>query len=42
MGKRIGENTVVFERKPRIINFASVCGKKEAQGPLGDQFDKIF
>ena len=42
MGKRIGKNTIVFENKPRIINFASVCGKKEAQGPLGDQFDKVF
>ena len=42
MGKRIGKNTVLFETQPSIISYAAVCGKKEADGPLGDEFDKIF
>ncbi len=42
MGKRIGKNTVLMEHSPTVVNFASVCGKKEAEGPLGDQFDKIY
>lgn len=42
MGKRIGKNTVEMENNPTIYSFASICGKKEAQGPLGKQFDKTF
>lgn len=42
MGKRIGKNTILMENSPCVKSFASVCGKKEAQGPLADQFDKIF
>lgn len=42
MGKKIGNFTVRFENSPRIISSAGVCGKKEAQGPLKDEFDKIF
>ena len=33
--------TLLFEQKPRISAFASVVGKKEAQGPLREDFDKI-
>lgn len=42
MGKKIGKFTVKFENSPRIISSAGVCGKKEAQGPLKNEFDKIF
>lgn len=42
MGKKIGNFTVKFENSPRIIASAGVCGKKEAQGPLKNEFDKIF
>ncbi len=42
MAKRIGKNTVKFENNPSIKSYASVCGKKESEGPLGNQFDKIF
>ncbi len=42
MGKRIGKSTVLMENIPTITSYASMCGKKEAEGPLGDQFDKIF
>lgn len=33
--------TLLFENQPRISAFASVAGKKEAQGPLREDFDKI-
>ena len=33
--------TLMFENRPRISAFASVVGKKEAQGPLREDFDKI-
>lgn len=33
--------TLLFENQPRISAFASVVGKKEAQGPLREDFDKI-
>ena len=39
---RIGKKTIVFSNKPRISSVASVGGKKEGEGPLGDEFDLIF
>lgn len=36
------DGTVLFEAKPRIVSFASVVGKKEAQGPLRADFDRII
>lgn len=42
MAKRIGRYTIEMENAPRIVGFASVCGKKESEGPLGEKFDKIF
>ena len=36
------DSTVFFEHRPRIAAFASVAGKKEAQGPLRDDFDRII
>ena len=38
----MGKNTILFETQPSIISYAAVCGKKESEGPLGDEFDKIF
>ncbi len=35
-------NTMIFTEKPNILSYASVVGKKEAQGPLKDDFDKII
>lgn len=31
-----------FKQRPRISSFASVAGKKEAEGPLREGFDKII
>ena len=33
---------LLFEHEPEIRSFASVAGKKEAEGPLKDDFDVIF
>ena len=32
---------LIFEQPPRIAAYASVVGKKEAEGPLRDDFDRI-
>lgn len=42
MIKRIGSRTIGFEEMPSIIGYASVVGKKESEGPLGEHFDKII
>ena len=42
MSKRIGEKTIKLENQPVIKGFASVCGLKESQGPLGKLFDKTY
>ena len=41
MAKRKG-NTVTLESRPSIISNAAVVGKKEGEGPLAPEFDKIF
>ena len=42
MAKRIGKYTVKMESMPVAESFASVCGKKESEGPLAKYFDHIF
>lgn len=42
MIKRIGHNTIGFEELPVIIGYGSVVGKKEAEGPLKNYFDKLI
>lgn len=39
--KKIGR-TYIFESPPLIIGSAGVAGKKEGEGPLGDDFDMVF
>ena len=34
-------STLIFKRKPRIIGWYSVAGKKESQGPLGKTFSRV-
>lgn len=36
-----GNGTVIFEKKPSIMSYAAVVGKKEGDGPLGKYFDEI-
>ncbi len=38
-GKRLGEQTIVFEHPPTILGAATVVGKKEGEGPLRATFD---
>ena len=42
MAKRVGQYTLQMEHMPSIQGFASVCGKKEAEGPLGKEFDQTY
>lgn len=41
MAKRIGKRTVQLENRPEILGYGSVVGKKEHEGPLGDEFDSF-
>lgn len=42
MIRRIGARTIGFEEMPSIVGYASIVGKKESEGPLGKEFDKII
>ncbi len=42
MAVRIGKYTIEMKNSPTLKSFAATCGKKESEGPLGDQFDKVF
>lgn len=37
--KTMGAQSLAFTEAPCIISSASVVGKKESEGPLGDLFD---
>lgn len=39
--KMRGRASVIFENPPYVISAASVVGKKEGEGPLGEFFDQI-
>ncbi len=41
MAKRIGSYTIITENKPSFAGYGSVAGKKEGQGRLGTEFDKV-
>ncbi len=42
MATRIGRYTVALPSCPRILTSAAVVGKKEGDGPLGQEFDAVF
>ncbi|MCR5653893.1 MAG: stage V sporulation protein AD [Ruminococcus sp.] len=42
MINRVGRYTISFEERPRIKGFGSAAGKKESQGPLKNNFDKLY
>ena len=42
MAKRMGNRTILFETPPYILSYGAVGGKKEGEGPLGKDFDRIF
>ena len=39
--QRLQRGTFRFDKKPTVLSFAGVAGKKESEGPLGDRFDKV-
>lgn len=39
MAVRIGKSTIRFPNKPSFAGYGSVVGKKEYEGPLGNEFD---
>lgn len=39
MAVRIGERTILLKNKPSILGYASIVGKKEHEGPIGNEFD---
>ena len=41
MNRMTGEQSICFEKPPYIRCSASVVGKKEGEGPLGNLFDLI-
>ncbi|MGI5884646.1 MAG: stage V sporulation protein AD [Candidatus Spyradocola sp.] len=40
--KKRGAQSVLLERRPRLLSFASMAGPKEAEGPLAGTFDETF
>lgn len=40
--KRIGKYTIMLQNQPKIIASAAIVGKKEAEGPLSEDFDQTF
>lgn len=38
----VGKQTIVFEKKPKIIATYSTVGPKEGEGPLGTHFHKVI
>ncbi len=42
MPKKTGNRTILFETPPYILSYGAVGGKKEGEGPLGKDFDRIF
>ena len=42
MAERIGRYTIKLDAPPAIRSYAAVVGKKEGEGPLASEFDKIL
>ena len=41
MNSMTGEQSICFEKPPYLFASASVAGKKEGEGPLGEKIDLI-
>lgn len=40
--KKCGKRSIQFSNTPVITHWASIAGKREGEGPLGDQFDLVY
>ena len=38
---QVGKQSLAFAEAPYIISSASIVGKKEGEGPLGNRFDVV-
>ncbi len=41
MAERIGKNTIFLKTKTSIIGYGAVCGKREKEGRIGEEFDSF-
>ena len=41
MNQMMGQQSIQFEKAPHIVSYASIVGKKEGEGPLGNHFDLV-
>lgn len=42
MPERLGKNTIIMNNAPSVIGYGAVVGKKEAEGPFKQYFDKCY
>ncbi len=42
MAHKIGNQTIVLDKKPFVCGYASVVGKKESEGPMASEFDITY
>lgn len=42
MAERIGKQTIVLPSEPSVYGYASVVGKAEGEGPLCNEFDRVY
>ena len=42
MPEKIGRQTVYLKNSPCVISSAGVVGRREGDGPLGSEFDRVF
>ena len=42
MPERVGQFTVALSNQPTVLGHGAVGGKKEGEGPLGQEFDAVF
>lgn len=41
MATRLSQSTIRLDKPPAILEHASIVGKKEGDGPLGQEFDAV-
>lgn len=38
----LGKQSIYFHDAPHLLSWASIAGKKEGEGPLGEYFDQVI
>ena len=39
--KKLGRQTLCFPSRPKLLNWATVTGPREGEGPYGDYYDMV-